>query len=94
MKKYQTDDWRLTGQERYLKGAHLTLMRFQAIPENPRWDHEHCEFCMCKIAADPKEFTNELVIGEAYATSDRKRWVCPACFSDFEGEFEFTQSSK
>jgi hypothetical protein len=76
----QDDDWRLTGQERYLQGA-----AFQRRPYAcPRlgWDHDHCEFCWAKFAeADAPE-----VRREGYVTAEG-RWVCASCFADFRGRF-------
>jgi hypothetical protein len=37
------DDWRLRGQERYLRGAVLVWKRYRARSES--WDHDHCSFC-------------------------------------------------
>jgi hypothetical protein len=37
------DDWRLQGQEKYLKGVMLSLIAYS--PSNPNNDHDHCEFC-------------------------------------------------
>lgn len=37
------DDWRLNGQESYLRGAHWTLTVYRL--GFPGHDHNHCEFC-------------------------------------------------
>lgn len=71
-------DWRLTGQERYLKGA--TLRRRRWTLQTPEWDHDHCEFCWAK-------FPDELP--EGYATEDSYRWICEQCFTDFREMFEW-----
>lgn len=74
-------DWRLQGQERYLQGAVLVRLRY--TPPRPDWDHDHCEFCRAKFAADgvPDAMT------EGFATTDRYRWVCMTCFDDFRARF-------
>src|SRR4051794_3419289 len=41
------DDWRRQEQEEYLRGATLTLRRYQA--QSAGWEHEHCEFCWAKF---------------------------------------------
>ena len=70
------DDWRLQGQERYLKGHHFDLKTW--CSDNPAWDHDHCEFCMEEIS------DRDEAIQEAYATEDNKHWICKRCFKDFE----------
>ena len=70
-----SNDWRLNGQETYLKGK-----RFQYVSwfsGNPTWDHDHCEFCYAKIS------NKEGDINEAYEADDGKYWICPKCFEDF-----------
>jgi hypothetical protein len=77
-------DWRLGGQERYLKGATLLKRTYRPYPKNHNWDHDHCAFCWAKfmVADDPK------VLHEGYCTEDEKHWVCAKCFSDFKVAFE------
>ena len=76
-------DWRLQGQEAYLKGVTLTLQRWSS--SNPQWDHDHCEFCGAKFMAEG----NPEALSVGYATGDRYRWVCPPCFEDFNEQFEW-----
>lgn len=77
------DDWRLTNQEAYLKGVTLTRQRYeQADSFN---DHDHCEFCSAKFMTAGLD-----VLSEGYATQDRSRWVCAACFDDFQKMFGWT----
>lgn len=47
-----TSDWRLQGQERYLKGVALALRKYQRFAPNPSWDHDHCEFCGAKFMVE------------------------------------------
>lgn len=77
------DDWRVSGQEKYLLGAVLTRQKYHA----PRigWDHDHCDFCWSKFS----ESTAEDTLQEGYTTSDKSHWICPQCFSDFRDSFEF-----
>jgi len=41
------EDWRLRGQEDYLRGATLVRKRYKAWSED--WEHDHCEFCWTKF---------------------------------------------
>jgi hypothetical protein len=75
------DDWRLTGQERYLQGVSLQLARWKA--DRPGWDHDHCEFCWAKFGG--QELPGALQVG--YKTADGYRWICQNCFSDFQQRF-------
>lgn len=77
------EDWRLQGQEKFLKGASLTLRTWSS--PNPRWDHDHCAFCWAKIAAT----SIPDAVQEAYATAGLKHWVCRQCFEDFQERFEW-----
>jgi hypothetical protein len=74
-------DWRLQGQERYLKGAALTRRRWRESRRG--WDHDHCEFCSIK-------FTDERdpdALHEGWATVDEYRWICDNCYRDFKERF-------
>jgi hypothetical protein len=77
-------DWRLTGQERYLKGKTFVKKRYTA--PSPGWDHDHCAFCWTKFM----ESEQPDAIQEGYGTEDNKHWVCPQCFADFQAEFQWT----
>ncbi len=81
------DDWRLMGQENYLKGARLSLQTYR----RPRadWDHDHCEFCAAKFM---EEDLPE-VLHEGYTTEDQYHWVCPACFADFKERLEWVEAT-
>ena len=75
-------DWRLQGQEQYLRGATLIWKRYARYSK--QWEHDHCEFCWA-------EFAEATVVGDAlhegYATPDNYRWICQNCFSDFKDRF-------
>jgi hypothetical protein len=77
----EIDDWRLTNQDRYLKGVELIWRAYKSA--NPSNDHDHCEFCWAKFMAD--ESIDAL--REGYATDDRYRWICKTCFDDFSDLF-------
>ena len=77
-------DWRLTGQERFLKGKTFVKKRYTA--PSPNWDHDHCAFCWIKFMENEVPGTFQ----EGYATEDNYYWVCPQCFADFQAEFQWT----
>jgi hypothetical protein len=73
----EPNDWRLTNQERYLKGVTLIWRSYR--PARAANDHDYCEFC-------PAKFMNADVpdaLCEGYSTADGYRWVCKTCFDDF-----------
>ena len=76
------NDWRLQGQEKYLKGVALTKKQY--MPYRKGWDHDHCEFCGRKFT---KNLPDTLQIG--YSTNDNYHWVCEDCFNDFKKQFEW-----
>jgi len=77
----EPNDWRLTNQERYLKGA--TLIWRPYSPARAGNDHDHCEFCFAKfMTADAPD-----ILREGYSTPDRYRWVYKTCFDDFADLF-------
>ena len=78
------DDWRLMGQEDYLKNKQLKEnipFEFAKTKEYPQSWHEHCEFCGEKATADVK--------GEFYSTEDDYYWICKSCFDDFKEKFNW-----
>lgn len=79
----EEDDWRLNGQEEYLKGVHLRLKPYRLGA--PGYDHEHCEFCWQEIAA----FDYADAQREGYTTDDKLYWVCVGCFEDFTEMFDW-----
>ena len=79
------DDWRLTNQLSYMKGATLAWREYAAPSET--WDHDHCEFCFEKFMPSPAA---EGVVSAGYVTLDGEdRWVCRRCFDDFKDLFEW-----
>jgi hypothetical protein len=77
------NDWRLQGQERYLHGAVLLRRPYRRRPDDPVWDHYHCEFCWAKFMVE--DFPDVLHAG--YCTEDEYRWICDQCFTDFRDRF-------
>jgi hypothetical protein len=78
-------DWRLQGQERYLKGVALALRKYERYAANADWDHDHCEFCGAKFMVEDVAD----VLHEGYCTADQYRWICVGCFNDFRAHFEW-----
>jgi hypothetical protein len=74
-------DWRLRGQEKFLKG--LTFFWTRYVPYREGWDHDHCEFCTRKFMVHGGDFT------EGYTTANHYRWICNDCFEDFKADFEW-----
>jgi hypothetical protein len=64
------NDWRLAGQERFLKAATLYWKTYTRHAEN--WDHDHCEFCIAKFMVE--DYPD--VLHNGYATEGNDRWVC------------------
>ena len=77
------DDWRLTGQEEFLRGQALC---HRAWAGSPQLDHSHCAFCWAKFSA------LDGTLHEGYVTQDGRHWICPECFRDFQAMFEWTLS--
>lgn len=75
-------DWRLQGQEKYLKGDSLRKQEWRRYREN--WDHDHCDFCWATFSESPED----LHVG--YVTSDGLVWICSECYEDFKELFQWT----
>ncbi len=96
----EEQDWRLTGQERYLRGAALVWKPYHARSET--WEHDHCSFCWAKFI-DPNfsdtahRFIEEHpeVLTKGYTTTAEHEhgadhhWVCKQCYDDFVNLFEW-----
>ena len=81
----EKDDWRLQGQENYLKRITLIYQNYGQFKENENWDHDHCEFCNCKFSL----VMNSETLQEGYSTEDNYRWICKKCYEDFHEMFEW-----
>jgi len=77
------NDWRLTGQESYLKDVALIKRAYRRYPKSPDWDHDHCEFCFAKFMVE--DYPD--VLHEGYSTEDEYYWICEECFQDFREYF-------
>ena len=77
------NDWRLQGQEKYLKGVTLYLKKYIKISD--AWDHDHCEFCWTKFSLEGSPDD----LDEGYATKDNYHWICKRCFDDFKDIFQW-----
>ena len=78
-------DWRLQGQERYLRGVTLVHRAYRRYAKNPNWDHDHCNFCWAKFMVE--DYPD--VLHEGYCTEDDYNWICPQCFNDFNAQFQW-----
>ena len=78
-------DWRLNGQEKYLSGVNLIRHRYRRYPNNPAWDHDHCEFCQETFMVEDAH--GALHVG--YTTEDDYRWICDSCFGEFKNQFHW-----
>ena len=77
------NDWRLQGQERYLRGLELWHRPYRRYPKKPSWDHDHCSFCWAKFMVEDVPD----VLHEGYCTLDDYHWICGKCFDDFKELF-------
>lgn len=79
----EENDWRLRGQETYLKN--ITLWRKKYTRRRANWEHDHCEFCWAKFM--PEDYPDALHDG--YVTEDNYHWICESCFEDFKDLFDW-----
>ena len=75
-------DWRLQGQETFLRNA---VLNEEYTPFRADWDHhDHCEFCGTKFSGQNGDET------EGYSTKDGDHWICPLVASaDFRQMFDW-----
>ena len=78
----EENDWRLQGQEKYLKGVSLWRKQYTRYSES--WDHDHCSFCWIEFSEDEPG-----ALREGYTTKGDYHWVCERCFEDFKDMFEW-----
>lgn len=86
MSKVDQSDWRLTVQERFLKGVTLVHRRYRRYAKNSDWDHDHCAFCSAKFMVEDLPD----VLHQGYCTSDDYHWICETCFEDFKKMFAWS----
>ncbi len=80
------DDWRLDGQEVYLKDAILKYSKFNA--KKYGHNHAHCQFCFATFM----EIEDPEILNWGYCTLYRKKsecWICEKCFNDFKDIFNW-----
>ena len=77
------DDWRLQGQEEYLKSKPLTWQLWTETRAG--WDHDHCEFCGTKIWDRPSDPADQAA---GYCDHEHRHWVCRQCALDFAFRFD------
>lgn len=77
----EPNDWRLTNQEKYLKGVTLVWRKY--APASADNDHDHCAFCWTKFMSDGAHDS----LSAGYSTTDGYRWICKGCFDDFADLF-------
>ena len=80
-------DWRLQGQEEYLRGKALRFEKYKMPGKD--WDHDHCEFCYEKFSETDEPGS----VTEGYVTKDRHRWICGTCYNDFKELFGWETDS-
>ncbi len=78
----ENKDWRLQGQERYLKGVTLKYKKYSKYREG--WEHDHCEFCQTKFMEKGSD-----ALHEGYTKKDNYHWICPQCFNDYKDQFKW-----
>jgi hypothetical protein len=83
----EKNDWRLTGQDKYLKG--VPLYRKEYVAPGPDWDHDHCEFCWATFMDSDRPDIQR----EGYTTKDNKKWICSTCYEDFKVMFAWSVKS-
>jgi len=75
------DEWRLHGQEKYLKGVTLYWRTYTRYSDT--WDHDHCAFCWAEFMVE--DYSD--VLHEGYTTEENYHWICKQCFEDFKDMF-------
>ena len=78
------DDWRISGQEKYLENSIFRYSAYKAV--SPDWEHDHCECCNQKLTENTQG-----TLHEGYVTLDDYHWVCSKCFIDFKDRFEWVE---
>ena len=78
-------DWRLRGQDEYMKDMKFRYTKFTADPGKSL--HTHCEFCWHKFMENSQGIDDCSSYG--YSSLDGKYWVCSECFEDFKEVFNW-----
>ena len=80
------DDWRLMGQEGYLRDKVLQHRKFDR--QLCVLDFDQCDFCFKVFDEDPERPLT------AYFEPDQKIWICETCFKDFKNHFNWVVKKK
>jgi len=90
------DHWGQTGQEEiFPPGTTLELKPYRT--HKASWDHDHCIFSWAKLM-DPElsnadgravERDSEILTSGYTVGSSGGEWVCPRCFEEFAGRFDW-----
>ncbi len=86
----EENDWRLRGQEEYMKSLQFEFIQF--IPKRGSSVHVHCEFCWHKFMECPENV--EDCSNQGFCSVDERYWVCKECFKDFKEMFNWTHIVK
>lgn len=76
------DDWRIMGQEGYLRKKRLQHRYFNRSLCVE--DFDQCEFCWDCFDDDP---AHPMM---AYFEPINKHWICEECYNDFKSHFDWT----
>ena len=79
----EKDDWRLRGQEEYMKNIKFQYVKFTS--QESLSLHTQCEFCWHKFMENPEGVKD--CSGYGYRSLNRRYWVCEKCFEDFKKMF-------
>lgn len=72
-------DWRLRGQEEYMRKMEFEYKKF--LPRKGQDAHTHCEFCWHKFMENCDGVFDCSTHG--FCSADGQYWVCEECFHDF-----------
>lgn len=78
------DDWRIRGQEGYLKDKYLKHIKFNC--ELCFEDFDQCDFCY--------DIFDEGASEMAYYDPDTRHWVCEKCYKEFKSYFNWTSDDE
>lgn len=75
------EDWRIMGQEGYLKDKKLQHMKFNRAMCTE--DNDQCDFCYSLLDGDNQDASY------AYFEPITKSWICERCYKDFKDHFNW-----
>ncbi len=86
MKQTDQEDWRLACYDGCLNGNPFTFEKFVSVQA---YDHTHCIFCWQKITDLDIAGSDKDGYRTVNPQTGQERWVCKACFRDFQDVFAF-----